>query len=97
MQSPQLHSQLFIAHWQVLVWLIVHPSAWRAYIKQIDPAVAPNFTLLNGWHSKALRQLFYIAIFVQPITVGLFIAGVFLFFRGYGFQCYVWGGILSRL
>ena len=73
--APQLHSNLILGSLQLLGWIIFHPSAWRNYVKQIDPDLSPNFCLLQLerklWRSPVLRQILIKGYLVPWILISL--------------------------
>lgn len=80
--NTSLHANPFLASFQLLAWLLVHPSAWRAYVSSIDPDWPPDFALARiapqSWHHPQLRRLGYIAL-VQSLQVGVLIGIVLSF------------------
>ena len=60
--------QLLLTPFQMLFWLIFHPSAWRHYINRIDPTLAPDFALadLPPQHHPELKRLWYSVFLIQP-------------------------------
>ncbi len=62
---------------QLLVWLFFQPSAWRACLQQIDPALPPHFCLAEltdlHWQHPLLRRLLAYGYIVLPILSGLLI------------------------
>ena len=66
-----LHHNSVIASGQLLVWLLFIPSYWRRFISTIDPALAPDCTLVDiGWtpqHAPLRRQLFNVYKVYLPI------------------------------
>jgi hypothetical protein len=79
--APELHPNLILGSLQLLFWLLFHPSAWRHYVARIDPALPPDFTLVEPirrqWRSSALRLLLIRAYIVWPVLVGLPVAIIF--------------------
>jgi len=45
--TPNLHHNLLISSFQLLVWLLWHPSAWRTYVARNYPHLSPDFTWLD--------------------------------------------------
>jgi energy-coupling factor transporter ATP-binding protein EcfA2 len=74
--NTSLHANPFLASFQLLAWLLFHPSAWRAYVSSIDPDLPPDFALAKiatqSWQHPQLRRLGYIAL-VQSLQVGVLI------------------------
>ena len=79
--APELHPNLILGSFQLLFWLVFHPSAWRHYVARIDPALRPDFTLVEPsrqqWLTPALRLLMIRAYLVWPLLVGLPVALIF--------------------
>ncbi|MDM8564032.1 MFS transporter [Candidatus Halobeggiatoa sp. HSG11] len=75
--TTHLHNNLFIASFQLLGWLLFHPTAWQHFVNQIDTSLSPDFTLsnisLNCYQHPNLRRLRLIAFVMLPILVGLLI------------------------
>jgi len=86
-----LHKNPFIASLQVLFWLVFRPSAWRAYISNIEPSLAPDFAWFSlpvkQWH--LLHRLFLVQGVWLLLTVAIVGLGLFLF----GFENQVIRGI----
>ncbi|RKZ79242.1 MAG: hypothetical protein DRR19_25260 [Candidatus Parabeggiatoa sp. nov. 1] len=66
---------LIQANFKILVWLVLHPSAWRNHVSHIEPTLAPDFALADltetdSWHHVELRRLRRIIFIVQPLWVG---------------------------
>ncbi|MDM8569272.1 hypothetical protein QUF50_07165, partial [Thiotrichales bacterium HSG1] len=75
--TTQLHNNLFIASFQLLGWLLFHPSAWQQYVNQIDTKLLPDFTFnnipKNCQQHPNLHKLRLIAFVILPLLVGLLI------------------------
>jgi hypothetical protein len=73
--EPRPHRNLLIAGLQLLVWLYVHPSAWRNYVLRIDPDLPPDFCLAEldreHWQNPHLRRLLWINFLIIPIWVAV--------------------------
>ena len=46
---------MLLGSFQVLIWLFMHPSAWKNYIQNIDPQLSPAFALTQ-LNNQILRQ-----------------------------------------
>lgn len=72
-----------LASIQILNWILLHPTAWRAYLKQNVPNLNPDFTIsqLTGetWYNESLRRLLRLVYLAWPLLVGSLIALVLLF------------------
>lgn len=81
--APELHPNLFLGSLHLLFWLFVHPSAWRAYVKRIDPRLEADFCLLElnreQFKSAALQRVLVMIYLVWPLWAALG-GGVVLFF-----------------
>src|SRR5687768_16400547 len=77
--SPQLNANPLVGSLQLWVWLFFQPSAWRACIRQIDPALSPHFCLAQltdrHWQHPILRRLLAHGYVVLPILGGILVAG----------------------
>src|SRR5215470_131765 len=75
--APRLNPNLFLGSLQLLFWLLVHPSAWHNYISRIDPALPPDFNLVElsreQWRNPSLQQLLLKLYLVWPVLLGLFV------------------------
>ncbi len=71
----QLHSNSIIAYGQLMIWLLLKPSAWREYVKNIDPTLQPVLTLScfspSLRHPPPLERLCHLMRVTQPLVVGL--------------------------
>ncbi|MEH2418059.1 hypothetical protein [Nostoc sp.] len=61
---------------QLLFWLVFHPSAWRNYLKRIDPILDTDSSLIillrqGRWRNFALWRLLIQGYFILPILAGL--------------------------
>jgi hypothetical protein len=80
---PTLPRNLFWGSWRLLFWLFFYPSAWRASVAQVDPALQPDFCLVqltrrqlgNGDFWRLLVMLFLTWPF---LLIGLIWATLFL-------------------
>lgn len=81
--APELHPNLFLGSLHLLFWLFVHPSAWRAYVKRIDPRLGADFCLLElnreQFKSAALQRVLVMIYLVWPLSAAL-LGGMILFF-----------------
>jgi hypothetical protein len=72
-----MHPNLIIGSLQLLGWLFFHPSAWRNYVTRIDPALSPNFALIElrprQWRNPALHRLLLMSYCVLPLLSGVII------------------------
>jgi hypothetical protein len=71
-----------LAPFQIIAWLVFHPSAWRGYIKSLDLGLAPDFALADlsadCLRHQKLRQLWRITFVLQPLLVGVLVGLVLL-------------------
>lgn len=75
--APALHPNLILGSFQLLFWLLFHPTAWRHYVARIDPALRPDFTLADTGMPPAVRRLLIQTYVVWPLLVGLPVALIF--------------------
>ena len=79
--APRLHPNLILGSLQLLFWLLFHPSAWHHYVARIEPALRPDFTLVETtrqqWRTPALRLLLVRAYVVWPLLVGIPVGLIF--------------------
>ena len=75
--SFQLSANPLAGSLQLLVWFFFKPSAWRACLQQIDPALTPHFCLAEltdlHWQHPLLRRLLAYGYGVLPILCGLLV------------------------
>src|SRR5690348_6903447 len=45
--SPTLSDNMLFGCLQLVVWLLVHPSAWHNHLAQLDPSLGDDFFLLS--------------------------------------------------
>ncbi|MDM8566281.1 AAA family ATPase [Candidatus Halobeggiatoa sp. HSG11] len=68
-----LPNSQFLASLVIIGWLLFKPSAWRAYINNIDPNLTPDFVLADlntiHWNDKNLRKLLYLGHVLWPIWI----------------------------
>jgi hypothetical protein len=73
--SPRLRPNLILGSLQLLLWFLLHPSAWRNHIARIDPSLRADFCLaelgLTQWRNPALRRLLAMQYVVWPLMAGL--------------------------
>lgn len=73
--TPDLHPNPIRASWQLLVWLLWHPTAWVNQIKTIAPDLPADFTLLDlrasHWQTAPMRRLLGLIYGWWPLEVGL--------------------------
>jgi hypothetical protein len=59
--QPKLHANLVIASFQLLLWALFRPSAWKSFIKQVNPQLEPNSRLSElkktDWQHPLLQRL----------------------------------------
>src|SRR5438876_1229339 len=59
--NPTLSDNLLIGCLQLVVWLLIHPSAWHNHLAQLDPSLGDDFFLLSLSRAQlkkpALRRL----------------------------------------
>ena len=70
---PVLHGSAVLATLQIAGWLFFRPSAWRRYIEQIEPTLAPDFSLASLTRAQlrnpALRRLLLLGHVLAPILL----------------------------
>ncbi len=83
--APTLHPHLLLGSFQLLGWLFFHPSAWRNHIARIEPALRPDFALIElsrvQWQNPALRRLVFQSGIVWNTLLALLV-GVLLWISG---------------
>ena len=71
---PRLHSNPLFAALQLLGWLLFAPSAWQRYLAKIDPALAPDFALVElsaaHWRRRPIQQLVLTGCVLLPLIAG---------------------------
>lgn len=83
--APPLHPNLLAGSMQILAWLFLRPAAWRSHVARIDPALRPDFALIDlqraQWRNPLLRRLVFqtlgpwSALVVVAIGVAVALAG----------------------
>jgi hypothetical protein len=53
--APPLHTNLLLAGLQLHLWWLLHPSAWRNFVRHCDATLPPTFALLQ-LHPAHLRH-----------------------------------------
>lgn len=75
--APELHPNLFLGGLQLLLWLFVHPAAWRSHLARMDPDLRPDFCLAElsrtQWHNPVLRHLLLTGWGLWLLLIGLLI------------------------
>jgi hypothetical protein len=78
--APQLSDNPLLGSWQLLIWFFFRPSAWRACLQQIDPALTPHFCLAEltdvHWQHPLLRRLLAYGYVALPILSVMLITSV---------------------
>jgi hypothetical protein len=84
--APALHPNLLVGSLHLLFWIFFRPSAWRAHVARVDPALAPNFALADlsrtQWRSPAVRRLVFqsfgiwAAVLNASMALALGLAGI---------------------
>ncbi len=69
---------VFTGTLQILGWLLSAPSKWRTHVTQIDPRLAPNFSIVDVTgaqirRNRDLRQLLLQVYGICPAMLGLLI------------------------
>ncbi len=75
------------AYFQLLGWLLFNHSMWRQFVNQIDTTLSANFALISTLPNRnpQLKQLWKVALFVQPFVVVYITIIILLFFRAGGY------------
>jgi hypothetical protein len=72
--APRPYPNPIPGSFQLIFWLLFHPSAWRNYVARIDPTLRPDFCLAElswaQWRNPTLRRLLAIVYLVLPLLVG---------------------------
>src|SRR4051794_23136656 len=96
--SPALHPNLLLGSLQLLLWLLVHPSAWCHYVARIAPTLRPDFTLMEltreQWRLPALRQLLVTIYGIWPVLTGL-ITALILWLLGESANNIIFGAVFG--
>ena len=73
--SPPLNRNLLLGSLQLLMWLLLHPSAWCNHIKRIAPSLRPDFTLVeltrSDWQNRSLQHLLISVYGIWPVLVAV--------------------------
>lgn len=75
--APELHSHFVLGSWQLLGWLLWHPSAWVNYVARMDSALPADFALANlqrkQWRNPQLHRLLVCGYAGWPLCAGLLV------------------------
>ncbi len=78
----KLHANPLRAAFQILIWILLHPSAWQVYIREHASHLTPDFTLTQLSRSDLqipeLRRLLRLVYLVWPLLVGALVVIVLL-------------------
>lgn len=78
----KLYPNPFRAAFQLLVWILLHPMAWRTYIREHAPHLTPDFTLTqlsrSDLQNAQIRRLIWLVYLVWPLLVGAVVVTVLL-------------------
>jgi hypothetical protein len=84
--SPELLRNPIAAGGQLSAWVLVHPTAWRNFLKRVEPALAPTFCMaelqLLHWRNPALRHALFSGGLAMPAAVGVIVSAVLLLVGG---------------
>ncbi|MFN8490161.1 MAG: hypothetical protein U0350_21415 [Caldilineaceae bacterium] len=96
--SPPLSRNPLLGSLQLLLWLLLHPSAWCNHIKRIAPTLRPDFTLVeltrSDWQNRSLQHLLISVYGIWPVLVAGLNACV-LWFAGRSLDDIVFGAIFG--
>ncbi|MCL5996365.1 MAG: ATP-binding protein [Chloroflexi bacterium] len=71
--APALNRSPVLGALRLVMWLLVHPSAWRNYVAQADPTLGTDFALASlgqqQWRNPALRRAILIGCVVWPLLL----------------------------
>jgi hypothetical protein len=74
--APPLHRNPLLASMQLLLWWLLHPSAWRNFVQSCDPHLSPSFALLqlgeSQWRNPQLRHALLSGL-AAPLLTGVLI------------------------
>ena len=72
--APLLNPNILLGTLQLLMWVVLHPSAWRNHIARIATTLDADFTLAQIQHERrknpALRRLLVQIYLIWPLLVG---------------------------
>ncbi|NTU83762.1 MAG: ATP-binding protein [Chloroflexales bacterium] len=92
--APLQHPNLLLGSLHLHFWLFVRPSAWRNYVARIDPALGPDFALIDlsaaPWRTPAIARLLVQLCLVLP-TLGAILVGLVLVASGQPLPTVVFG------
>src|SRR5690242_9961469 len=84
-QVPELHSNPVLSGFQILGWIILHPSAWYKQVSHIDSTLPADFTLAElrpaHWRHRVMRQLLTVGYLFLPLATSLLV-GLLLLVTG---------------
>lgn len=73
--EPELSPNLILGSAHLLFWLFFHPSAWRNYVRRLDPELPADFSLVQlsstQWRQPSLRRLLISGYVIFPLLAGL--------------------------
>jgi len=80
--APRLNARPLFGSLQLLVWLLLHPTAWRNHGARSAPDHAPDFVLSEltfaDWRKVALRRMLLLVYGAWPPLVGVTVAALLL-------------------
>ena len=83
--APRLHPNFLVGSLQMVFWLFVHPSAWRAHVEQLAIDLPPTFCLSDltwrHWLSWRMWRFLLMSYLVWPLLLGGLIAILLLLLR----------------
>lgn len=85
--SPWQSPNLILGSLQLLLWIVMHPTALRNHIIQIDKNLSPEFCLLDldfsQWKNPILRRLLLQSFLVLPLLTSYIFSLLLLIFSSY--------------
>jgi AAA+ ATPase superfamily predicted ATPase len=79
--APKLSNHLFFGSFQLLGWLFFKPTAWRYFVKRVDPNLPFDFCLTQlswaQWHQTGLWRIFVQGYVILPLF-SVFLIGLVL-------------------
>ncbi len=73
---PVQHPNIFVGSLQLLFWLMFRPSVWANYVRDLDPLLDKNFSLIHlltfqRWQQKKIQRFLFQGFILLPMMTSL--------------------------
>lgn len=83
--APRLHRNLLLSSLQLLIWIMLRPSVWCAYVATVRPVLRPDFRLLDlrgaHWRDPLIQRIFACYLVFIPLIMLLNCGALWLLHR----------------